>query len=452
MSDNANAAPNIGADAVAMRAAPDFGNISPVAQPPPNDPLTVQGRAYLLEILDDANNKSPDALLSSDQVCMCNDEDALDFIARAWADPDVDERSEASIERIVSKWGHRQLMAVSCKLGLQQYKRADGYMNLYRASIVSKVRAHADAHPELFARALRVSSSVSRTAAVNVPQNVPALAPRRSSRLQDPSSAFRYAEALPIVEEKRGPPPRTRGRKKHSHHGRSPTSHQPISDDEDVYTDESPGDESSDYDEPDEIFESSYLPSSSRESGELSTSALRRQLSAMGQIEPVAAAFLRNANRAAGGGTLYNLYKSSIIPKFPENGAEAAKKECLAWARLLDCLQAKDIKGAFEVACRRLGGVQMGAQSGNWRMCAELDRDVQSDSFLPHSIVSAALKAVTRDANIRKMARDESSTKSWSGKRKTFKGKARGAEKGTGSSEKNRGKRDDSASSGPERK
>lgn len=412
---------------------------------------------YLQEILQKSKDKPFLELHSATQVCVCDDAEALIFLVRSWADPNVDERDSASIEKIIADWTPKQLMAVSIKLGFPQFAFKEGYKKAYQHSIITRARAHAIEHPELFAAPLRVP--VPPLAGAQAPQMAahadhvaqPPAAPqpvlRRSQRVQPPA-APRLADLLPVVEEKRGPG-RPRGRQ-----ARSPQDRSPASEAEGVYSREN-SDESSDYEEPDEEFEGAYLPKSSRESGDLTASALRRQSAAMGDAKPIADIFLKRANRAAGGGSLYNLYKFQIIPKFPEK-AEAARKECLAWARLLDCLQTGDTDGALEVACRRLGGVQIGAKTGNWRMCAELDRDVQDDSFIPHSVMSAALKAVTRDANIRKMAQDEASSHSGGGNTKGFKGKPRSnrnAAKGAGVSAKKRNyKRDESPSSGPERK
>ena len=57
---------------------------------------------------------------------------------------------------------------------------------------------------------------------------------------------------------------------------------------------------------------------------------------------------------------------------------------------------------ALELLCRRLGGVQIGAETGNWEMCRALESAAERRSFVPERIMASALKTVTRMQAIQK--------------------------------------------------
>ena len=71
-------------------------------------------------------------------------------------------------------------------------------------------------------------------------------------------------------------------------------------------------------------------------------------------------------------------------------------KECVHIARVLDAMIAEDLELALELLCRRLGAVDMGARTGNWALCEELERGSasSSQSFLPRHTIASALKTV----------------------------------------------------------
>jgi hypothetical protein len=115
----------------------------------------------------------------------------------------------------------------------------------------------------------------------------------------------------------------------------------------------------------------------------------------VGHAQPIAREFIRSAKETAGGRSLYELYKYDIIPRFGDRQTHA-KSECIALARVIDAILRNDREGALELLCRRLGGVQMGAETGNWDMCRTLESVTERRSFVPERVMASALKTVTR--------------------------------------------------------
>jgi hypothetical protein len=139
-----------------------------------------------------------------------------------------------------------------------------------------------------------------------------------------------------------------------------------------------------------------------RHGGRLSRDETERHLAQAGVPRSFATGFLANARFAAGGRSMYQLYKE-VTATFPH---ESSKRECLALARILDALLSGDKTAALELTCRRLGGVHTAAETGNWLMCERLETEAQQRSFVPDAFMRSALKSVVQTQAVRKSAAD----------------------------------------------
>jgi hypothetical protein len=124
------------------------------------------------------------------------------------------------------------------------------------------------------------------------------------------------------------------------------------------------------------------------------------QLARAGIQSSFAKGFVANAKCAAGGRTMYQLYKE-VTSSF---SLESAKRECLALSRILDALLHGDTAAALEHTCRRLGGVHTAAETGNWAMCERLETEAEQRSFVPDAFMRSALKSVVQMQAVKKSA------------------------------------------------
>jgi len=137
-----------------------------------------------------------------------------------------------------------------------------------------------------------------------------------------------------------------------------------------------------------------------RNGGRLRTQDMNHQLAIAG-VQPQRAfheGFVRNAKFAAGGRSMFQLYKE-VTSSFSH---ESSRRECLALSRILDALLRGDKVAALEHTCRRLGGVHTAAETGNWAMCERLETEAEQRSFVPDSFMRSALKSVTQMQAVKK--------------------------------------------------
>jgi len=136
--------------------------------------------------------------------------------------------------------------------------------------------------------------------------------------------------------------------------------------------------------------------------GRMRREDVEHELARAGVERSFAQGFVRNAMYAAGGRTMYQLYKE-VTASFAH---ESSKRECLALSRVLDALLRGDNAAALEHTCRRLGGVHTAAETGNWAMCERLETEAEQRSFVPDTFMRSALKSVTQMAAVKKSAAD----------------------------------------------
>ena len=119
---------------------------------------------------------------------------------------------------------------------------------------------------------------------------------------------------------------------------------------------------------------------------------MERQLAAAGVPRNFYAGFLRNAQAAAGGRSMYQLYKE-VTAGYAH---ASSRRECIALSRILDAALNRDLEAVLDLTCRRLGGVQTAAETGNWAMCDVLETEAGQHSFVPAAFMRSALKSVTQ--------------------------------------------------------
>lgn len=162
---------------------------------------------------------------------------------------------------------------------------------------------------------------------------------------------------------------------------------------------------------PGDVPETDHLPAAIRRGGRMRREDVAEQLAHAGVRRPFAAGFVANARFAAGGRTMYQLYKE-VTSSF---SSESSRRECLALSRILDALLAGDISAALEYTCRRLGGVHTAAETGNWAMCERLETESEQRSFVPDAFMRSALKSVVQMQAVKKSAADSAGGKgAWS--------------------------------------
>jgi hypothetical protein len=165
------------------------------------------------------------------------------------------------------------------------------------------------------------------------------------------------------------------------------------------------------------------VPSPVRRGGRLRDEDVDHQLAQAGVERSFASGFLRNARFAAGGRSMYQLYKE-VTAAFPH---ESSKRECIALSRILDALLRGDVSAALEHTCRRLGGVQTAATTGNWAMCERLETEAEQRSFVPDHFMRSALKSVVQMQAVMKSVPSG--------------GTARGGSRGTATDQKGNGRK-----------
>jgi hypothetical protein len=369
---------------------------------------------------------------SSDQVLLLGDSELWDTIAENWCKP-----GKESIEQIVATWEGRDLAACVHRLGLPVLYAKRNYVQHMRASVVTAVRSHAAAHPELFEAPPgssqdedddAVGAEQEALAAVRVapaaplPQAAPPSTPprraaspaavvnRRSPRSPASSRsvaamAFAALHALPRADSgpslaASGPSAARRGVKPPvaaaslpslAPHEAGPGGSDP--------------DDGGDDDESDSDSDSEWLPDRAdptadavRRGGRLSSEEMDRQLAAAGVQRSFHEGFVRNARSAAGGRSMYQLY-TEVTAGFSH---ESSRRECLALSRILDALLRGDKVAALEHTCRRLGGVHTAAETGSWAMCERLETEAEQRSFVPDAFMRSALKSVTQMQAVKK--------------------------------------------------
>lgn len=129
--------------------------------------------------------------------------------------------------------------------------------------------------------------------------------------------------------------------------------------------------------------------------------------------------------------------------------SERNRRECLALAKVLDALLARDVELAKELAMRRYTGVQLSDTSGDWNYCDVVEGVMDKHSYLPEEFLQRVVKSVMRVE-----ALDKSATTSKPAARKRYGGgnayapsHASGASGSSRKGEKGRGR---SSSRGPQ--
>ena len=360
---------------------------------------------------------------SSEQVLLLDDSEVWDTIAENWCKP-----GKETISEIVETWDGRDLAACVYKLGLPVLYAKRNYVQHMRRSVVDAVRAYARSHPELFGAAADDAASESEQEAEQPPpprvHSPPKTPPRSASpfpmsrRSPRATASSRSAAAmalaavnnLPIVGSASAPPGRSpsgagRGAvpppfAKDAARSNRPKSVAPelrLFDAGAGESEPSDGDDSSDDD-------SGWSPGSDpvdaalRRGGRLRSEDVEHQLAQAGIQRSFAQGFVSNAKFAAGGRSMYQLYKE-VTAAFAH---ESSKRECLALSRILDALLRGDVAAALEHTCRRLGGVHTAAETGNWAMCERLETEAEQRSFVPDAFMRSALKSVTQMQAVKK--------------------------------------------------
>lgn len=382
---------------------------------------------------------------SSDQVLLLDESELWDTVAENWCRPGAERISD-----IVDTWEGRDLAACVYKLGLPVLYAKKNYQLHMRRSVVEAVRAYARAHPELFAAPEGASDESEQDAeparaavlpapappppalpapappahAASLPQarSPPQTPPHRRSPRAPASSRSAAAMAMAALQQlpavsaaaARAGPPAGGGR-----HGAAPPpparrARAPpdlrLLDAGAGESDEPDEDDTGDADS-DWAPESDPLAASLRRGGRLRGEDVEQQLAQAGVPRAFATGFVANARFAAGGRSMFQLYKE-VTATFT---GESSRRECLALARILDALLRGDRSAALEHTCRRLGGVHTAAETGNWAMCERLESESEQRSFVPDAFMRSALRSVTQLQAVKKSAADGAAGKAaWS--------------------------------------
>ena len=376
-----------------------------------------------------ASVKGPySSLHSSEQVLLLEDHELWDTMAENWCKPGAEK-----ISAIVDTWEGRDLAACVHRLGLPVIYAKRNYQQHMRASVVNAVRTYAKKHPELFAPAEDDSAEESEQEAERQPAAKVAVAPpppprsapareaspapgRRSPRAPASSrSAAAMAVAalqqLPMVSSGVNPGGRSVSgvaprRKEPALPAHAAAQVLPVDLHlHDVGAGESEGsaDENEDDDGDSEWSPSTDpLAASLRRGGRLRGEEMEHQLAQAGVQRSFAAGFVANARFAAGGRSMFQLYKE-VTASFT---GESSRRECLALSRILDALLRGDTSAALDHTCRRLGGVHTAAETGNWAMCERLESEAEQRSFVPDAFMRSVLRSVTQMQAVKKSAAD----------------------------------------------
>jgi len=379
---------------------------------------------------------------SSDQVLLLDESELWDTVAENWCKPGGER-----IEAIVETWEGRDLAACVYKLGLPVIYAKKNYQQHMRRSVVDAVRRYARDHPELFdAAAPEQKEAEAPRRAPSPPKTPPraatAAAQRRSPRSPASSrsvaAAIAAADDLPLVSSHR---PKAR-------HGaaRSKLASPPevrLHDAGAGESDSSDGDGSDSDSDWSPESDADSVSSAARRGGRLRDADVEHHLAQAGVERSFADGFLRNARFAAGGRSMYQLYKE-VTSAFPH---ESSKRECLALSRILDALLRRDLAGALEHTCRRLGGVHTAAETGNWAMCERLETEAEQRSFVPAHFMRSALKSVVQMQAVKKSASGNSAGSGRGAARDAASGKGGKGKQRSASKPKDAAKSDMGASS-----
>jgi hypothetical protein len=375
---------------------------------------------------------------SSSQVLLLTHDEVLDTMALNWCKPG----EENLIKDIVNTWDMPDLAACVHHVGLPVLYARANYLKNMRRSVVDAVKAHAKAHPELFEEDVPLasgdepdgedppvpsssSSSFSAAAAASKPRvsSSPrasraspvsaAVVPAKERRSPRALASSRSAAATALAALNKSFPssgvvPSVSSSRRSAAAGAAvpPSSDLRLSgagsdededdSDDDDFVDDGAGDSQDPF--------SFGSGGSVRRGGRLRKEELAHQLAAAGVERSIKfhEAFVRNAQTAAGGRSMFQLY-TDVTSTFPHE-ARHGKRECLALSRILDALLRKDYDAALEHTCRRLGGVHTAVDTGNWAMCERLEMESEQRSFVPDEFMRSALRSVTQMQAVRKSA------------------------------------------------
>ncbi len=128
--------------------------------------------------------------------------------------------------------------------------------------------------------------------------------------------------------------------------------------------------------------------------------------------------FIRNALRNTVGRSVYDVFRRDVTPSWGSQH-EHSRRECLVLAMIIDeaLLHREVNRTLLDLACRRLGGVHTAVDTGSWKLCERLQSDHDQRNFVPEKYLARALKRVTQETSLHKVAgeRDYTSTASSSG-------------------------------------
>jgi hypothetical protein len=168
-------------------------------------------------------------------------------------------------------------------------------------------------------------------------------------------------------------------------------------------------------------------------------------MEAAGAARPLADKFLRNI--LARGPSVHQVMRYDTTFKSERN-----RRECLALAKLLDALLARDVHAAKEVACRRLAGVHLADMSGDWNVCDVFEGVMDKQSYVPEEFLQRVVKSVMRiealDKSAASSGRDTTQRKR-TRNREAASGGATSSSRGSGARPPSRGPGDRSSSGAP---
>lgn len=344
------------------------------------------------------------------QVVLLQPEERLGTMAASWCTP----ADPQKYVEIIDGWGYGEVLAVSAALQLPVYERAAGAVDAMRRNIKRAVEDYASDHPELLDAAPEgqgpsqagaddmdldldgadaAEDGLSRSpVAQRLPAGQRAAASPPRARSGQHRAALTALHSLPLLG--RGAAPSPDRKQPASRRAVEQLSRRPAAVSVDFVADEDDPDDDggdADWDAGD----------AGRSGGELSGNGMVHALESAGHAQPFAMEFIASAKEAAAGRSLYELFKYDVTPRFGDKQTHA-KSECIALARVIDAILLNDRDRALELLCRRLGGVQIGAETGNWEMCRALESAAERRSFVPERIMASALKTVTRMQAIQK--------------------------------------------------
>jgi hypothetical protein len=156
-------------------------------------------------------------------------------------------------------------------------------------------------------------------------------------------------------------------------------------------------------------------PSSSRvpKSTQRAQARVVAALASHGIIDPMAPGFIANALRTSGGqGSLTHVFTNEVLIESKRN-----RMEIIALARVIDACRSGEVELAMELAVRRLAGVHTAELTGSWAICAQYELDRTKQSFVPASLMTAAIKDVLRLETLTKASERKPKSSSESAKK-----------------------------------